>query len=155
MKSTTYPKGWHEIVRENYTKTTGYIVAESGKCLDVQQAETRGPGSKVRGRQFEPIHPEVLKQLKTPTSWFLGVVLCPGDDVTPIAAWYLSLKSEDRERVVLYAHPDLDPATAEAAWNATGAPMPRRRVFGESWEQLHPLYGNAFSWRVWKDFGPK
>lgn len=154
MASTNFPEGWHDVVRRFHVQTAGYIVAQSGDCLDVLYEEASGPHTKVPGRKFNAIPPSDLANLRMPPSWFMGVILCPGDDASPIAGWFAMLDAKDHDRVVLYTHPRFDEEKAAEAWEIAKAPLPRRTQFAGSWNNFHRLFGNDFSWQVWKDHGP-
>lgn len=153
MPTTNFPVGWHALVRANHRNTVGYVVAENGDCLDVQTFESIGPRTKVPGRRFQPIRPAQLAALALPKSWFMGIVLCPGDPVADVVTWLRARTPAERERVVLYVHPKVDEEEAGRAWKEARLPPPRTTQFQGSWAQFHQLYGLDFSWRVWSDHG--
>lgn len=153
MVANQYPAGWHDVVRRHYAKTAGYVVAQTGDCLNVQSDETLGPQTRVPGRAFRAMPPTQLAGLSPPKSWFMGIVLCPDDDLRPIVQWFAKLDAADRDRVMLYIHPDVDEHGARVVWEAIGAPAPRTTPFSGSWTIFHHLYGNDFSWRVFQDHG--
>lgn len=151
MPATSYPHGWHAYVADHHQATTGYVVAQSGECLDIKDQETIGPRRRIAGRTFQPIRPNDLGSMTLPKSWFMGIILCPGDDLTPILAWMRNLSQENRSRVVLYAHPRYDQAAGMSQLQAAGLHHVRVTDFIGSWGNFHHLYGNDHSWQVWND----
>lgn len=152
MAGTGYPSGWHDHVRANYKRTAGYVVAQSGDCLDIQDYEVRGPQTRVPGRAFKPMRPEDVVTLKLPKSWFMGVILCPGDTLQPLLGWITTLPRNDLERIVLYVHPAYDQESGARALGDAGLDSLRKSEFKGTWRAFHRLYGNDFSWQVWNDW---
>ncbi len=142
------PPDWHEVVRAHWHETDGYVVAASGDYPDVQADETLGKASKVPGREFRAHRPEQLKGFQPVGSWFMGILLCPGDDVGSILAWTAGLARADAERVVFYAHPAFDRA-ATAGWHTSA--RPRVAAFKGTWADFHQLYGFHHGDRVYQD----
>lgn len=147
-RAPSVPPGWHDIVRKHWRHTPGYVVAASGDCLDVQAKETGGGRGKVPGRDFRAHPPAALRDFRPSSSWFLGILLCPGDDVTDILAWTRGLGAADAERVVFYVHPDFDRA-AMPDWHASARPRVVR--FSGAWHEFHRLYGRHHADRVYQD----
>ena len=144
----TQPPDWHEVVRKNWHRTPGYVVAATGDCLDVQAEETMGPRGKVPGRAFQAHHPALLQRFHPTGSWFMGILLCPGDDVEAILAWTHDLSPADAERVVFYVHPDVH-RSAMNAWHASA--RPRIVGFNGTWHDFHRLFGRHHADRVHQD----
>lgn len=142
------PPGWHEVVRKHWRGTPGYVLAVSGDCLDLQAEETEGERGRVPGRDFRAHPPGNLHGFRPVGSWFLGILLCPGDDVHEILAWTRSLPSADAERVVFYVHPGFDRA-AMADWHSST--RPRIIGFRGTWRDFHRLYGRHHADRVYQD----
>jgi hypothetical protein len=151
MAATNFPRGWHDYVRAHHQETSGYVVAQSGDCLEIGHQETMGPQSRVTGRTFRAIHPRDLPRIELPQSWFMGVVLCPTDDLRPILEWMASLRSADHERIVLYVHPDFNQEAGGQLMRAAHLGHVRTTEFKGAWTDFHHLYGNDHAWQVWSD----
>lgn len=151
MAASNYPPGWHEYVRRHLKDTRGYVVAQSGTCLDIKDQETTGSLNRVPNRKFQPLHPREVPTIQLPKSWFLGIILCPGDGLQPVLAWIQGLAKADQDRVVLYVHSDFDQAAGARQLHAAKLDHLRTTEFKGSWNNFHQLYGNDYSWQVWND----
>lgn len=151
MTGAPFPPGWHDIVREHHAKTAGYVVAQTGDCLDLQAQEQRHPKGRLRGREFTPIPISNLATQRLPVSWFLGIILCPRDDLEPILDWYITLPAEGRDRVVLFFHPKFAKDSLDQAWGRRGAPAPQTVRLRGTWEHFHHVYGRLHGDRVYVD----
>lgn len=141
-----------DLVQKNYERCQGFVVAESGVCFEVQRQETWGPKSRVPGRRFRPISPHELQDIQLPDSWFMGILLCPGDSVESLAAWYRGLSESDRSRVKFYMHPDFDRDATAGVFEGAGAEAARVVVFDGAWENFHPIFGYDHAMQVVADF---
>jgi hypothetical protein len=146
-----FPVGWHQVVREHFSRTAGYVVAQSGACLDIQSQERKHPKGRVRGRDFQPLTPEALKTLESPGSWFMGIILCPGDNVEPYAKWSAGLDARDRDRIVFFAHPDVSADEIDDAWSRATGSHPQIVPLPKSWAAFHHTYGRLHGDRVFLD----
>ena len=151
MATSSYPSGWHEYVKAHHRATSGYVVAQSGACLDIKHQETAGPRSRVPGRTFRPIDPSDLSSIRLPKSWFMGVILCPSDDIRPILIWIASLVRSDHDRIVLYVHPDFDQNAGGTMMRRANLEHVRKTEFKGTWNDFHSLYGNDHAWQGWND----
>lgn len=151
MAATTFPPRWHEVVRRHVADTVGYVVAESGKCLEVQTQELKPPVGRVPGRDFQPLRPAELARIRLPASWFMAIVLCPGENLSAYARWYANLSAKDRHRVVFFFHPAFAVDGSDQAWGDAEVPPPRTQRFNGSWEDFHRLYGRRHSDQVFED----
>lgn len=143
------PPRWHAVVRAHHRETLGLVVAESGTCLKLQADER----DLVPGRVFRPAKPAELAGWTLPRSWFLGVLLCPGDTTDALAAWAKSLAGADLERVHFYYTPRVRLADTLAAWKAAALPdLPINQV--RDFSSFHHLYGRHHGDRVYRDHGP-
>lgn len=154
MAGAPFPPDWHDVVRQHFGATVGYVAAQSGTCLEFQTKESRPPRGRVPGRDFKPLSPNSLPELRPPASWFLGVILCPGDDVAPIAKWHSGLKAPQRDRVVLFVHPEFRSGRIATAWAEAGGPLPQVVPLPPSWERFHRIYGRLHGDRVYLDHAP-
>jgi hypothetical protein len=149
-----FPPGWHDVVRANFEDTVAFVVAQSGKCLDFQTQESKHPKGRVRGRHFRPLSPAALKDLRLPQSWFLGVVLCPGDEPEVLARWHAGLKPEDRDRVVFFIHPDYEQHELDEQATDFGGSLPQTVPLPQAWERFHQIFGRLHADRVYLDHAP-
>lgn len=145
------PPGWHDIVRRHVAETAGHVVAQRGDCLEIQTQETRPPRGKVGGRDFQPLSPDALLALKPPPSWFVGIILCPGDDLKIYALWHTSLDVRDRDRVVLFIHREFQDEQIDEMWSKAKGSPPLTVPLPASWPVFHRTYGRLHGDRVFLD----
>lgn len=125
------------------------MVAESGECLKIQAAER----VLVPGRGFHPLNPEALARRALPASWFVGVLLCPGDSTEELARWAATLAPADLERIHFYVAPGVDLRGALSAWRRAALPaLPINEV--RDFRSFHHLYGRHHADRVYRDHAP-
>src|ERR1051325_12091191 len=98
MKSR--PPDYATVVKAHAERTTGFVLADSGDCLDIQDAEVR----RVR-RKLQPLGSKDLSALRVPRSWLLAVLLCPDDSMKGVAEWAAARAPAERERIRLFHHP--------------------------------------------------
>lgn len=112
-----------EVIRANRMRTTCFVVAERGNCLDLRAEEIR----RVSGRRFVPVSGATLPRT-LPPSWMLAVIVCPGDDSGRVAAWTKGLGFGQSRLVFFYeTQQGLDVAAFYRAWVAKRLPDPARR----------------------------
>jgi hypothetical protein len=114
--------GWHETVREHHKRTAGFVLAQSEPCVSTRDLEA---SNYVYGREFQALASSDLDELELPESWFMGVLVCPGDDLTVLAKWVADLDEEDLSRIRLYLHEDLDIVDVLEPWYGEGLPSPK------------------------------
>lgn len=141
------PPGYPDVVRTHHRKTAGYLLATHPACREVVGEELERVA-----RNLKPIEPEGLARFRPAGSWFLAVLLCPGDDTEAIAAWASRLKLEDLERVRFYLHPKADLETAMDAWLKAGLELPPAVVVRD-FAAFHKVFGKHLNDRVWQDHG--
>jgi len=124
-----FPPGWHETVRRHQRQTKGLVLAQSGPCLETRDLE--GSEDFVYGRDFGAIDAAALDGLELAESWFLGVLVCPGDDLSMLASWAARLRRDDLDRIRFYVHDDVDLVEAFHPWYAAGLPSPDTEPFVE------------------------
>jgi hypothetical protein len=90
-----------------------------------------------------------LERWQPPMSWILGVIVCPGDSVGPVAAWARRHET-DPQRVWFYLHRDVRPEVL-APWEDAGF-GPAQVDFVSDWRSLHKLFGLALNDRVYADW---
>lgn len=139
------PSDYAAIVRAHHAATTGYVAAQGEDCLSIRDEEI----ARIR-RKLEPLALDQLAKVDTGGSWLLGVILCPGDDVTPLARWVARSPQAVRRRVRLYAHPDVDLVDALAPWYAADLDDPRVHIVSD-FATFHRRFGNDLNDQVYED----
>lgn len=134
-----------QVVRAHHTKTTGYIVAVSGTCIGIRDAEI----ARIR-RKLVATSPEKLDALEPKGSWILAFVICPVDDLRAIVVWLGKQSSTARRRVRLYAHPDVDLVKVLKPWYAADLEDPRV-AFVTDFASFHKRFGNDLNDQVYAD----
>lgn len=140
--------GWHETVRKHHKRTVGYVLARSEPCLATRDLEVSD--EYIYGRDFQALGPGDLDGLDLPESWFLGVLVCPGDDLSEVAAWAVQLEERDVDRIRFYVHDDADLVPAFKPWYAQGLVSPKTEplVLGP---RFHKTYGKDHGNQVVRD----
>jgi len=137
---------WTELVRANHRNTLGLVAATSGTCLGIQRGESR----LVTGRRFRPIHPTALPRLALGDSWFLGVLLCPGDSTNELVAWARTLSRPRLARIRFYFVDGTRLAATLSGWNEAGLPdVPTFKV--DDFASFHKLFGRHHADVVYQD----
>lgn len=139
------PSDYASLVRANASRTKGFVLADSGECLDIRDAEI----ARIQ-RSLRPITSKELEVLELPPSWLLGVILCPGDDMARVAAWTSQLPASDRERVRLYPHERCDLIAMLAPWYAGGLDDPRADEVRD-FATFHRFFGNDLNDQIYAD----
>lgn len=134
-------------VRAHMHDLTGWVVASSGRCLDVQDAEVRHIN-----RSLEAVHGQDLGARGRPEarSWMVGILVCPGDALETLAGWAKGLDETDLRRVRLYFLPGADPVKSLAAWYDAGLPDPYTADV-EDWPQFHKRFGLDLNNQIYLD----
>lgn len=129
----------------HHRKTTGFVLAPSRPCVDIREEEVR-----AIHRNLRPVGVEDLPRLRLPASWILAAIVCPGDDLRPLAEWAGALARDAVDRVRLYAHPDVDLVDALAPWYAAGLDDPLTAE-AEDFVTFHKQFGWDFNNQVYRD----
>lgn len=136
-------------VKPHILKTVGYVVAQGGACLDIMRREAAFDPKK---RRFRAVEAHLLSGTTFKGSWFMGILLCPGDTTDVIAAWAKARPAADLERVRFYFHVGTHQRDAMSAWVRAGLPDP---LFDEglaAWGPFHKLYGGHHALQAYHDF---
>lgn len=141
---TRRARDYASVVRANWAKTRGYLLAGREPCIRMRDEEV----GNVR-RVLLAVHPDDLSSIKLSRSWILGVILCPGDSSAAVAEWVKTRRALP-SRVWFFLHPDTDLA-ALRDWKAAGYATDQVDVVA-SWQEIHPLFGAALSDQVYADF---
>lgn len=137
---------FRDVVAAHHRDSDAILVAGREPYITIAREER----AKVRGRTFRVVRFDEVEGLTVRRSWAMAVLVCPGDDVAPVARWVLA-GDRDPRRVVFYLHPRVDIHRALAPWHREGLQVhTMRRVTG--WKQLHKHFGAHWNVRVWDDF---
>jgi hypothetical protein len=137
---------WHDVVRRHFNGTLGLVVAQTGDCLKIQRDEL----DLVPGRRFRPVQPADLPAIELGDSWFIGVLLCPGDTTSALAAWGAAMPRTALWRIRFYVAKGTDSAAALEGWIHAGLPeAPRFPIAG--FRAFHKLFGRHHADVVYRD----
>lgn len=137
------------MVRRHHKNTVAYLLADHSPCTTLRDEEIERIN-----RKLVPIESGDLADLNPSGSWFLAVVLCPGDDLQPLARWTVPLPKGDRDRIRFYAHPEADLVKALEPWYNAGLEDPLMEIVHD-WRSLHPPFGRDLNDRVYRDASVK
>lgn len=140
------PSDFSAVVRAHHEESTGYVVASSGECLGIQRDEIEFVNRNLQGAR-----PADLDALDPDGSWFMGVLLCPGDGTSEVGAFAAGLPPEDRHRVRFYVHPDVDLVSALEGWYEAGLGDPMTSEV-EDFSSFHARFGRHFNLQVYENF---
>ena len=139
------PEDWTATVARNWPKVTAYLVSSNHpSCVRMARDEAR-----FIDRVMVHVTLDGLDRLTPARHWFMAVVVCPGDDLTPLVAW---AKARDASRIHFYLHRDASTGSL-APWRDAGLPL--NRVEEErftSYGPMHRRLGLDLSDRVYADF---
>jgi len=133
------------VVAKNWRKTTGYIVAAREPCIAIGRDEVRNVE-----RRLVLVDLGRVSRLRPRGSWFMAVVVCPGDDLEDLARW---ARGVEAERVHFYLHADASPQQL-APWRDAGLPLDRVSGGFRSWRALHKVLGWDLNVQVYDDHPP-
>ena len=140
------PPGAIELVRPHLQKTTGYVLAGRGDCVEIQKREL----ATIKNRIFKTIKPADLASTRFPKHWILAAVMRPGDDTTELTGFAKALDPADRDRIRFYWHKGTRPAVALRAWLDAGlGPIQDDDIDG--WGRFHQLFGAHHSIQAYRD----
>lgn len=141
------PEDWTRVVAANAHSTLAFIVSSRQPiCLKMATAEVKHINRWMK--------PTLLDSLPTkiPESWFMAVVVCPGDDLHVLAAW---MTKYGGDRVRFYLHRDARPsqlAPVRYAGHDLRHVRPERYT---TYGQMHKRLGLDLSDQIYEDFRPK
>lgn len=148
MHLKEYPD-WHAVVAAHWRKTQAFLLAFREPCIGIVRDEL---AAIKKNRVLVGLDASRLDAWTPGDSWFLAVILCPGDDITALVAW-LGDHQADATRVHFYAHPDTDAFAALRPWAEAALGQPAVDEDVDSWERLHKRFGNDLSVRILADWG--
>jgi hypothetical protein len=141
------PRDFYDVVRENWKRTTAYLLAGLDPCVEIRDEELEV----VQGnRVLVGLSPGDLDGFDPSGVWLLAVLLCPDGSTERLAEW-AARREADPSRVHFYLHPDTN-WEALRPWHDAGYPTRQVDDDIESWRSLHNLFGLALSNRIYADF---
>jgi hypothetical protein len=140
------PEDWTRVVAANMRSTLAFIVSgRHPNCLEIVNDEVRHINRWMKQCLLDSL------PAKVPGSWFMAVVVCPGDDLRGLAAW---MTKHGGDRVRFYLHRGASPRQL-APVNDAGHDL--RHVRPErytSYGELHKRLGLDLSDQIYEDFRP-
>lgn len=146
MHLTDIP-GWRETVAAHWKDTTAYLLALSQPCIQIRDDEL---AAIRQNRVLVSPDAAALATWTPPPSWFMGVLLCPGDDLQPVIDWVRSNRL-DPSRIHFYIHRKQDVHGFMVAWHEAGLPTDDVDAGIKDWKQLHRLFGLHLGNRILTD----
>ena len=138
---------WTRIVQSSWKKVTAYIVSSAHpSCVKMASDEVSEINRVMQHVALADIH-----AVKPPRHWFMAVIVCPGDNLSGMAAW---ASDKDARRIHFYLHKGAS-AKSLAIWRDAGLPLTRIEeerftVYG----RMHKKLGLDLSDQVYADFCP-
>ncbi len=130
------------VVRENWPKTVGYLVAGEPPCIQIRDDEIQHVH-----RRLVPIGLASVEDVKASGSWFMAVIVCPGDDLSGLAAW---AAGQDARRIYFYLYADAD-ASQLRPMATHGIPIHHFSDGHNDWTDLHKVLGWDLNVLVYDD----
>lgn len=141
------PEDWTRVVRQHAHNTKAFIVSSRPPpCFQMARDEVAFIERRMEHRLLDRL-PHRL-----PPSWFMAVLVCPGDDLAGLAHW---MSAHGGERVRFYFHEDArfrQLAPVRDAGHDLRHVRPER--YG-SYGALHKRLGLDLSDQVFEDFRPR
>ena len=138
---------WHDIVEANWRRTTAYLLALGGPCITIRDNELRAIKA---NRVLVGMSAADLGQWTPSRSWFMAVILCPGDDLRPVIVW-ATRHDLDASRIHFYIKQESDLDGFMSQWSEAGFPTDGADSGITTWNELHHLFGLHFSNRILRD----
>ena len=138
---------WHDIVQANWRRTTAYLLALGEPCITMRDDELRAIKA---NRVLVGMSATDLQTWTPPGSWFMAVILCPGDDLAPLIDW-ATQHDVDESRIHFYIKQERDLDAFMAQWNEAGFATDGADAGITTWRELHHLFGLHLSNRILMD----
>lgn len=129
------PQDFSAVVAKNWPKSIAYILASTEPCIHIRDDEVGHIGG---NRNLVAITTDDLDRIDRDRIWVLGIVLCPGDEITSITAWVRKNRIHPGH-LWFFLHPSVDMGVLEP-WAAAGYPT-NQVDFVEDWGELHSVFG--------------
>lgn len=138
------PSDWTPVVRTHKHDCKAFIVSSHHpSCLEMAKDEARHIDRWMESRTLDDL------PNKLPRSWFMAVLVCPGDDLTPLAAW---MKHHGDERVRFYLHAKADAASLAPVKDAGHELRHVRPERYATYGRMHQRLGLDLSDQIYEDF---
>lgn len=141
---------WRDTVARNWKNTTAYLLALGHPCIRIRDDELEAIKD---NRVLVGLDASALQDWDPPSSWFMAVLLCPGDDLQPVIDW-ATAHDVDAARVHFYVHRERDRHRFMATWHEAGLPTDNVDAGIRDWKELHRLFGLHLSDRILSDALP-
>ena len=141
---------WRDTVATHWRDTTAYLLSLREPCITIQRDELRVVQA---NRVLVGLDAKALNAWKPTKSWFMAVLLCPGDDLEPLAVW-VERTGADPARIHFYVHREQDVQGFMRVWHAAGFPTDAVDSGIEDWRRFHRLFGLHLSTRILLDALP-
>lgn len=128
----------------------GYVVSYDGDCESFREREVN---LETLNRNFIPLTPDDLGSRDLEDLWYMGIIVCPGEDVLPIAEQVADIaEGIGRDRISLYLAPGIDELSVVQRWKEAGLGPPSG-VYPfdhetDPWRTLHSRFGNHHAEQV-------
>lgn len=132
----------------------GYVVSYDGDCQRFRDREV--DHEEVPYRNFVPLTPDELEPGNLEELWYMGILVCPDEEVAPIADRVAEFPQElGRNRVGLYLAPNVDEIRVIREWKEAGLGPPQG-VYPfdhdeDPWRTFHKRFGNHHAAQVDED----
>lgn len=136
------PPDFSKVVAANWKDTTAYLVAGHQPCIKIGKDELH-----FVKRRMVFVDLAMIRTIEPEESWFMGVIVCPGDDLVPLSKWAMD---QEAERVHFYLHEDADTRLL-VPWRDAGLPLIRVDHGFTSWRSLHKVLGWDLNVQVYDD----
>lgn len=138
---------WTRVVQANWKKVTAFIVSSAHpSCVKMAADEVS-----AIDRVMQHVALAGIRALKPPRHWFMAVIVCPGDDLTALAAW---ARGQDAQRIHFYLHKDAS-VKSLTTWRDAGLPLTRiEEERFTAYGRMHKKLGLDLSDQVYVDFCP-
>lgn len=139
------PPDFASVVRASWRRTTGYVVASSPRCVALQRRSLA-----IVDRVLEAVRLSDLAGLRPAQSWFMGILLGPGDATEFLGGWARRLAAGDLTRLRFYVLSSTDLVAAFQGWYAVELPDPRRAGI-DHWTHFPKQFGADLNNQVYRD----
>jgi len=140
------PDDWTRVIAAHAHDTKAFIASsQQPHCLKLAADEVKHINRWMKQVSFDDL------PAKLPDSWFLAAIVCPEDDLSPLASW---MTKHGADRVRFYLHRS---ANAEQLAPIIAAGHDLRHVRPErytAYGAMHKRLGLDLSDQIYEDFRP-
>ncbi len=145
--------GWlgesYELAQENVGRIQILLLAQSAECSAVQSLYPL----KDCDWSVTRISMSDLADLALKDSWFMAVLVCPGDGLDDLIQWAKWLDRPEARRIQFFARPSVEEDSIEDPWIEAGLPFTGVVRFS-GFKDFHPEFARAVLEHVMDDWGP-